>query len=79
MKSWVPALQWSCHLFGSGGYIRAEFRILYSLFTDRHCDQYEVRFNKGLIHTVRLFCDLLVPVHASLFNIWSRQGLVGLS
>ena len=36
-------------LFGSGGYIRAEFCISYSPFTDSHCDQHEVSFNKGLI------------------------------
>lgn len=35
--------------------------------------------NKGLISTVRLSCDLLTPVHACLFNVWGKQGLVGFS
>lgn len=81
MNFWMPVLLWKCHLFYSGGYIRAEFPVPNLLVTDSHCDQHEVSFNKGLIFTVRLSCDLPALFHACIFNVWirSKRGLVGLS
>lgn len=74
-----PALHWRYHLFGSGGYILAEFRLSYSLFINSHCVQHDVRFNKGLISIVRLSCRLFPPAHVCLFRVWGKQGLIGLS
>ena len=81
MISWVPPDESTlgCYFRGPGAYIRAEFLL------HTHSLQTAIVINEAWasmrvwIPTVRLFGNLLAPVHACVFSVWGKQGLVRLS